>query len=91
MLLRWYPTHLRSNRRYSGDLSLYRQAGLNLVGGRYTWYPIVLQKLTKDSANPPNGPLLVRLTGIIQKIGKFAAWPFIPIHWVRRMGNWRFE
>lgn len=91
MLLRWYPTHLRSNRRYSGDLALYRQAGLNLVGGRYTWYPIVLQKPASQSAKASRGPLLVRLTGILQKIGKFAAWPFVPIHWVRRMGNWRFE
>jgi SAM-dependent methyltransferase len=39
------PTHLRSNRRYSGDVeSLYRPAGLSPVAGRMLWNPVVLRK-----------------------------------------------
>ncbi len=91
MLLRWYPTHLRSNRRYSGNLKMYREAGLKLVGGRYTWYPIVLQKPGVESVALSKGPLIVRLTGLAQRIGQYAAWPFAPIHLIRRMGNRRFE
>lgn len=38
-------THLRSNKRFSGDLSrLYKSAGLRLVDGRTFWNPIVLEK-----------------------------------------------
>jgi len=44
MILPWYPTHLRANRQYSGSIRLYEQAGLKLIDGHFTWYPLVFQK-----------------------------------------------
>jgi SAM-dependent methyltransferase len=38
------PTHLRSNRNYSGSLSLFRSAGFEPVAGRYVWDPIAFRK-----------------------------------------------
>jgi 2-polyprenyl-3-methyl-5-hydroxy-6-metoxy-1,4-benzoquinol methylase len=88
MILPWYPTHLRGNRRFSGDLDLYQQAGLRLVGGQFTWYPIVFQKPGGDSVAAPGGNCtLVRLSGIAQNLGRIAAWPFFPIHILRRLNN----
>jgi SAM-dependent methyltransferase len=91
MVLPWYPTHLRSNRRFSGSLSLFRQAGLELVGGSFTWYPIVFRKAGGDGVTRDRlASLLVRLTGCVQVAGRWAAWPFLPVHLARRIGNRRF-
>ncbi|QDT54372.1 Ubiquinone biosynthesis O-methyltransferase [Caulifigura coniformis] len=38
------PTHLAANRRYSGDLGLYRRAGFSPLGGDYFWEPIAFRK-----------------------------------------------
>jgi SAM-dependent methyltransferase len=38
------PTHLRSNRKYSGDLRLFRDAGFAPVAGRGFWDPIAFRK-----------------------------------------------
>lgn len=84
MLFPWYPTHLRSNRKFSGSLELYRQAGLQLVGGRFTWYPITLRK--PDGSPPPHHPVAVpaiRLSAKAQAIGRWTAWPFIWVHAMR--------
>jgi SAM-dependent methyltransferase len=100
MILPWYPTHLKGNRRFSGSLNLYRQAGLQLVAGRRTWYPIVLRKPALSLSNgasaaplppPARIPLGLRLFGAFQLMGRVAAWPFIPIHFLRWTGNRRFE
>ena len=91
MILPWYPTHLRANRRFSGDLNLYRQAGLRLVSGRLTWYPIVLRKPGAAPPPPERTILGLRLTGALQMMGRVAAWPFIPIHFLRWTGNRRFD
>jgi SAM-dependent methyltransferase len=37
-----FPTHLDSNRRYSGSLALYRRHGFELLGGSRDWAPLVL-------------------------------------------------
>lgn len=37
-----FPTHLDSNRRYSGSLSLYRRHGFRLVDGSLDWAPLAL-------------------------------------------------
>jgi len=91
MILPWYPTHLRSNRRFAGSLDLYRQAGLQLVDGNVTWYPVVLQK--QPCANPERpalGARSVQLTSFIQRFGQRMAWPFLPIHLARCLGNRQF-
>ncbi len=49
----WYlgrkvPTHLRSNRRFSGDFRrLYKPFGLEMVDGCFFWNPIVLRKSSR--------------------------------------------
>src|SRR5665213_3039060 len=84
MILPWYPTHLRANRRFGGSLDLYRQADLRLVGGQFTWYPIVVQKPGGvSSEQPTKASSLVRFSGIVQRLGRMAAWPFFPIHILR--------
>lgn len=97
MILPWYPTHLRGNRKYSGSLDLFRDAGLKLVDGRSGWYPLVFQKatntVTADAARSAGdislagGPLKVRLTLPIQAIGRWAAWPFALVHLWRWASN----
>ena len=37
------PTHLLSNRRYSGCASLFTRAGFSILDGEWGWNPIVLQ------------------------------------------------
>jgi SAM-dependent methyltransferase len=88
VILPWYPTHLKSNRRFSGSLKLFRQAGLHLVDGRFDWCPIVLQKPDgASSPSPRRGAIAVRLTGAVLTLGRLAAWPFSPVHLVRRHCN----
>jgi SAM-dependent methyltransferase len=92
VILPWYPTHLRSNRRYSGSLKLFRQAGLHLVDGKFNWCPIVLQK--PDAAGavyPQRGARYVRLTAPILALGRLGAWPFSPVHLIRRQCNRPFR
>jgi SAM-dependent methyltransferase len=87
-----YPTHLRSNRRFSGSLRLFERAGLELVGGRFTWYPLVFRKPGGDAGHPdPLAVLVTRLSAGPQKLGRWMTWPFLPIHWLRRLCNRRFE
>jgi len=38
------PTHLAANRKYSGDLGLYRRAGFEPLGGNCFWEPIAFRK-----------------------------------------------
>jgi SAM-dependent methyltransferase len=92
MVLPWYPTHLRSNRKFSGNLKLYRQAGLRLAGGCFSWLPIVLQKAGGDA--PPRGiaeTLPVRLAIPFHLTGRVSAWAFSPGHLVRRICNRGFD
>ena len=93
LILPWYPTHLRSSRRYAGRLSLYRQAGLKLVGGRPGWDPIVLQKPGGDDANVKStaSTLAVQAAAAIWAPGRLAAWPYAGLHLIRRACNRPFE
>ncbi|MBN1803931.1 MAG: class I SAM-dependent methyltransferase [Sedimentisphaerales bacterium] len=82
------PTHLKSNRKYSGSLSLYENQGLTLVGGALTWDPITLIK----KSNSRNGyhtfklrPLAIRLAGLYLKLGRFTILPF------RWIGSYRLK
>ncbi len=40
----YHPTHLKSNVRYSGDLSMFIKNGLQPYDGKFFWDPIVLKK-----------------------------------------------
>lgn len=92
LILPWYPTHLRQNRRFSGSLTPYRHAGFKLVGGRPGWDPIVLQK---PGGSAPMGSALsravVRTGGVLWLPGRVAAWPYAPLHWVRKWNNRAFK
>jgi SAM-dependent methyltransferase len=91
MVLPWYPTHLRASRRYSGSISLYESAGLRLVDGRFDWCPIVLQKPdAQGRTTPKRGALAVRLTAGVLKLGRLGAWPFCPVHLIRKRCNREF-
>ncbi len=91
MVLPWYPTHLRVSRKFSGSLTLYEQAGLRLVDGRFDWCPIVLQKPDQNGCvYPKRGALAVKLTAPVLMLGRLGALPFAPVHLIRRMCNRRF-
>jgi SAM-dependent methyltransferase len=91
MVLPWYPTHLRSNRRYSGSLSLFENAGMELVGGRFTWYPLVFRKAGGESTQQDRlASALARMSAYPQMLGRWTAWPCVWVHWVRWLGNQRF-
>ena len=88
MILPWYPTHLRNSRRFSGSMKLYEDAGLQLAGGQFTWYPIVFRKPgSTGEQTPVLQTFPVRLTGVVQALGRITALPFAPIHLVRKLNN----
>jgi SAM-dependent methyltransferase len=68
------PTHLESNRRFSGDLSkLYRSSALELVDGRFFWNPLVFVKTTVGERPPASRRvrrLLLRCSGLLLSIGR---------------------
>ena len=74
-LSRIMPTHLKSNRKYAGDLrKLFRPFGFRLVDGRTLWDPIVLQKtdgprpLSRASFSHRIG---LRLSGMALAVGRY--------------------
>lgn len=72
------PTHLHSNKKFSGDLStLYEPHGLHPITGRFFWDPIVLRKGEKQ--NSPEMPLNLRVGGALLKIGRIWSWPHIAV------------
>jgi len=97
MILPRYPTHLRSNRKFSGSLKLFREAGLKLVAGRMSWYPLVFHKAshrvdaegvaTAMESAVTGGPLRPRWSAGLQAVGRVAAWPFWLVHLWRWAAN----
>ena len=84
------PTHLKSNRKYSGSLRLYEKHGLMLVDGELTWDPITLRKKTsrKTDYSPFKLKLLaVRLTGLYLALGRFTILPFLWVNSYQRKGQ----
>lgn len=83
----WYlapsvETHLRSNRRYSGDWrKLYKPYGFQPVDGLLFWNPIVFEK--SDGGRTVNVKLMKRirleLGGALLGIGRFFNYPHIQI------------
>jgi len=72
-------THLRSNRKYSGDIRrLYSRAGLRLVDGRLSWDPIVSRKAGDPASSSSRfrwRPWLIRWTGLFLAIGRYWSTP----------------
>ncbi len=85
-------THLKHNRRDSGSLKLYQQAGFQLLDGELSWTPIVLQQVAKGEDGPTMWSakrLAIRLGGCTLALGRF---PILPL-WVgdrfrRHNGRW---
>lgn len=68
------PTHLRSNRRFSGDWkSIYQVHGLHPNDGRVFWNPLVLRKAADIAPVPV--PWQVTLGGLLLKAGRYWAGP----------------
>lgn len=71
------PTHLRANRKYSGEFrKLYGAAGLHPIAGRFFWTPLVLQKQPaaySGGRSAPHIPLVLRLGGLLLSVARF--WP----------------
>jgi len=90
LILPWYPTHLKTNQRYSGSLALYDQHGLRLIDGSWTWAPLVLQKPDAAgcvSVNWFKVPIIVLLTGLFLIPGRWFSWLFLGCHVLRWMTN----
>jgi 2-polyprenyl-3-methyl-5-hydroxy-6-metoxy-1,4-benzoquinol methylase len=83
-----YPTHLAGNRRFSGSLTLYDNAGLNLVDGQVFWNPLVLEKPAGDVGKSVSHRFLaLRLAGWYLALGRITALPFHPLHRYRHARN----
>ena len=90
MVVPEFPTHLESNRRYSGSLDLYRQQGLELVGGRMFLDPVILGK---PPVQPPPGwggywnRARVQVGASILKLARWWPWPHTQVgRLVQRLG-----
>jgi hypothetical protein len=71
------PTHLRANRKYSGEIQrLYGAADLRPIAGRFFWTPLVLQKQTlgEPHASRSRFPLRLRLGGLLLAVGRYWPW-----------------
>ena len=78
MIHRSKPTHLKSNRRYSGSLSLYRKHSFALIDGKPLWMPLVFRKKTDgDKDGLKLYALWLRLTGLALLLGRFTVLPFL--------------
>lgn len=89
-----YPTHLRRNRRFSGRLNLYRDAGLRLVHGTIGWNPLVFVRDGATVSLPRlRGArrLAIFAAGAYFRIGRRTALPFAVIHWARRINARWFD
>lgn len=84
------PTHLKSNRKYSGSLKLYEKHGLKLVDGELSWTPIILQKKSSwktDYLRFKPKLLAIRLTGLYLALGRFTILPFLWVNSYQRRGQ----
>ena len=80
-----YPTHIRSSRRHSGDLSLYTDAGFKFLDGRFMWNPIVLQAPGGRAITPSAyGKLRMLITKPYLMMGRSRSKPFVPLLSIKR-------
>jgi len=75
------PTHLRSNRKYCGDLSLFRKHKFELVDGDICWNPLVFEKRIEPSTTFRRRHILkllvIRFIGLYFALGRFSILPFL--------------
>ena len=93
MVCRTSPTHLKSNRKYSGSISLYTKRNLRFIDGDFRWNPLVFEKpadgLTAAYHRNLLKLFLIRLIGFYFMVGRFWFLPFLPIRYYRRgHRNW---
>jgi hypothetical protein len=84
------PTHLKSNRKYSGSLRFYEKHGLKLVDGERSWDPIILKKTSVrkvDCSYFKPKLLALRLAGLYFALGRFTILPFFLINTYQRKGR----
>ena len=73
------PTHLKENRRLSGDLKrLYHSQGFSEVDAGFFWDPIMLQKASNPSPYPKTfgASLRIRLSQLLLWIGRWDSTPY---------------
>lgn len=78
-ITQYHLSHLKSNRQYSGNLTLFAQQGLALIDGQPLWNPIVLRKLEETVQLPSQWNLhllRLRLMGLCLAVGRFWQTPF---------------
>jgi SAM-dependent methyltransferase len=88
------PTHLKSNRKYSGSLRLYEKHGLKLVDGEPSWNPITLKKISGrkiDYSSFKPKLLVLRLAGLYLALGRLTILPFLWINFYQRRGRRWFK
>ena len=73
------PTHLKSNKKYSGDLSrLYGLNGFELIDGRFFWDPLVFVKRRNGERAASNRPFwraVLRTSGLLLSVGRVWSMP----------------
>ena len=85
-----YPTHLKDNRRYSGNLSLYTNNNLTLVDGELTWNPMVLQKSNGENKKYKHFNFKIYcllIIGYYISLGRFSSKPFWWVYSFSRKRN----
>lgn len=90
------PTHLKANRKYSGNLKLYYQCGLRLINGRFFWNPLVFEKISDDikpyiPQRSALGLFAIKLGGLYLSLGRFTTLPFLWIDSYRKSHSRWFE
>jgi 2-polyprenyl-3-methyl-5-hydroxy-6-metoxy-1,4-benzoquinol methylase len=90
------PTHLKANRKYSGNLELYTRCGLRLINGRFFWNPLIFEKIS-DKVQPHTpqrsalGLFAIKLGGLYLSLGRFSTLPFLWIDSYRKSHSRWFE
>jgi len=93
MICKTSPTHLKSNRKYSGSLSLYTKSNLRLIDGDFRWNPLVFEKAAENAVSAYHKKLLklffIRVIGLYFMLGRLYFLPFLWIRYYRRAKrNW---
>jgi SAM-dependent methyltransferase len=87
-------THLRANRRFSGDVTLYERNGFRIVDGELGWNPLVSEKregsLSFSRRWRPKQWLL-RIAPCVMGLGRTSASPFFWADRLRMLNDRRFE
>ncbi len=89
-----YPTHLKSSRKFCGDLTPYTDQGLRPIDGDIFWKPLVLAKAGTDGKFPAvatRKKVELHLGGIILRLGRIGLYPRALVHWIRARGNRWFD